>query len=205
MASMFYPAVRQTIDALLAQADLIPAERKAALDTLTDYITRRRAQGGPVQLVFICTHNSRRSHISQIWAATAAAYYGLEDVRCYSGGTEATAFNPRAVAAIRRAGFQIENPGGPNPPYRVLFAADAPAVECFSKIYDDPTNPHSDFAAVMTCSDADANCPFIPGATRIALTYEDPKAADDTSQETARYDERVRQIGRELLWAMGRV
>ncbi len=205
MATDLLPSVRQTLDALLAEGERIPDERKLALDILAAYIAGKRAQGGPVQLVFICTHNSRRSHISQIWAATAAAFYGLGDVRCFSGGTEATAFNPRAVAAMKRTGFLIENPGGSNPHYHVHFATGAPAVECFSKVYDDPANPRSDFAAVMTCSDADANCPFIPGATRIALTYEDPKAADDTPEEAARYDERVRQIGRELLWAMGRV
>jgi arsenate reductase (thioredoxin) len=204
MAASLFPAVRHTVDALLAEGDRIPDERKLALHTLADYIAGKRAKGGPVQLVFICTHNSRRSHISQIWAATAAAYFGLGDVRCYSGGTEATAFNPRAVAAMKRAGFQIESPGGSNPHYRVHFAPGAPAVECFSKVYDDPANPRSDFAAVMTCSEADANCPFIPGATRIALTYEDPKAADDTPDEAARYDERVRQIGRELLYTMQR-
>ncbi len=205
MATALLPAVQHTVDALIAECDLIPEERKTSLETLAGYIAQKRAGGGPIQLVFICTHNSRRSHISQIWAAVAASFYGLVDVTCYSGGTEATAFNPRAVAAMQRAGFLIENPGGPNPHYHVHFATDEPAVECFSKVYDDPANPRSDFAAVMTCSDADANCPFIPGATRIALTYEDPKAADDTPEEAARYDERVRQIGRELLWAMGRV
>ena len=55
----------------------------------------------------------------------------------------------------------------------------------------------------MTCSDADENCPFIPGAEmRLPLTYEDPKEADDKPEERAVYDERVRQIGREIFYAM---
>ena len=183
----------------------IPEDRKALLNHLSAYVADRRKEGKPVYLNFICTHNSRRSHISQIWAAAAAAYYGIEDIHCFSGGTEATAFNPRAVAAMQRAGFSIENPGGENPHYRVSFSPGGLALECFSKVYDDPFNPKSDFAAVMTCSHADENCPFIPGATRISITYDDPKVADDTPQETARYDERVRQIGCELFFAMAGV
>ena len=194
----FYPDLSARISSLIKDFDLIPAERKADLENLAAYI---KAQPAPVKLNFICTHNSRRSHISQIWAATAAHYYNVS-VRCFSGGTEATAFNPRAVAAMERAGFMIHNPGGTNPHYLVSFAKNEPPLTCFSKTYNDPTNPDTNFAAVMTCDHADKNCPFIPGATRMALTYKDPKEADDTPEETARYDERVRQIGTELLYAM---
>lgn len=193
-----HPALRTYITTLTAAFDQIPAARKAVLEQLAAYI---KAQPEAARLNFICTHNSRRSHISQIWAATAAYYYKVP-VACFSGGTEATAFNPRAVAAMERAGFIIDNPGGENPHYLVSFAKNAPALTCFSKTYDDAVNPKTDFAAVMTCNHADANCPFIPGATRIALTYRDPKEADDTPEETARYDERVRQIGTELCYAM---
>ena len=198
---VFYPELDLYLQELIDEADLIPNERKRELQRIVGYIDRVEA---PAQLNFICTHNSRRSHISQIWATTAAAFYDL-DIECYSGGTEATAFNPRAVAAMERAGFQIYNPGGDNPQYEVSYAEDEPVITCFSKTFDDPENPEDDFAAIMTCSHADANCPFIPGATRMSLTYRDPKEADDTPEESERYDERVRQIGRELLFAFSTV
>jgi len=198
-----FPKLETYTEDLLREADQIPKERQAKLERLAEYIRQRKASNEPVRLTFICTHNSRRSHISQIWAAAAAVYFGLENIYTFSGGTEATAFNPRAVAAMQRAGFQIENPGGENPHYRVAFAEKAENLECFSKTYDDPFNPQSDFAAIMTCSQADENCPFIPGAAfRLSLPYDDPKAADDTPEETDVYDERVRQIGRELFFAM---
>ena len=197
-----YPALNQYLERLIPSIPDIPDSRKELLHTLSQYIIERKQQGTPVHLNFICTHNSRRSHISQIWAVTAAAYFDLDDIHCYSGGTEATAFNPRAVAAMERAGFWIENPGGSNPHYLVTFSENGKHIECFSKVYDDPFNPSTDFAAVMTCSHADENCPFIPGAKRIAITYEDPKVADDTPQEQERYDERVNQIGVELLYTM---
>lgn len=197
-----YPELKSYIQSLEGEFGQIPKERKETLAMLAKYILDKRKSGKAVSLNFICTHNSRRSHISQIWAATAAAYYNVDGVATYSGGTEATAFNPRAVAAMERAGFQIGNPGGENPHYQVSFSYQLPALECFSKTFNAPFNPGSDFAAVMTCSDADANCPIVPGAEkRIPITYEDPKVADDRPEEANRYDERVRQIGREILYA----
>ena len=145
--------------------------------------------------------------MSQIWAATAAAYYGIKDgVNTYSGGTEATAFNPRAVAAMERAGFKVESPGGQNPHYQLTYNKNDQILECWSKKYDDPANANENFAAVMTCSQADKNCPFIPGATlRVPIPYEDPKIADGTAQEVAKYDERCRQIATEMFYMMSQV
>lgn len=190
------PILTQYIQDLLPDTDRIPEGRRKLLRRLASHIRPG------FSLTFICTHNSRRSHFGQIWAAVAAAWYGVEGVKTYSGGTEATAFNPRAVAALERAGFRVEDPGGENPIYRVSFSENEPALECFSKVYDHPANPSQDFITVMTCSEADENCPFIPGATlRVPLTYEDPKEADGTPEEAARYDERCRQIAVEMFYA----
>ena len=203
MSVNFYPSLKSYLKNLLAEFDQIPSDRQEELKGLANYISNRLEKNQGVQLNFICTHNSRRSHISQIWASAAACYFELKNIKCFSGGTEATAFNPRAVAAMKRVGFHIEKSTiGCNPHYQVYCSDSISPIEAFSKTYDDTTNPRSDFAAVMTCDHADANCPFIPGAKRFALTYEDPKLADDTPEEIERYDERVRQIGRELLFMM---
>jgi arsenate reductase len=185
---------------IIRDGDTIPPERKARLDRLTDYLRKTEAP----RLTFICTHNSRRSQIAQVWATVAAAYYGIE-LEAYSGGTEVTAFNPRAVAALERTGFRVEPTGdAANPRYQITYAEGLPPLECWSKSYDDPANPDRDFAALMTCSEADAGCPFIPGAAfRLPLTYADPKEADGTDQEMERYDERVREIGGEVFYAVG--
>ena len=194
--------VHQLTEELLAEAALIPVARQALLNQLTSYLVQKLGNSEPVALHFICTHNSRRSHLAQIWAAVAAAYFGMPNLTTFSGGTESTAFNPRAVTALERAGFPIKNPGGGNPRYEVYYALDTPPLICFSKTYDDPANPRAQFAAIMTCSDADEDCPFIPGAElRLPLTYEDPKIADDTPEEAARYEERLRQIVLEILYA----
>jgi arsenate reductase len=201
-----YTTLQTYSDGLISEFNQITPERKEALEKLTAYIRAQKDSGFAVQLTFICTHNSRRSHLGQIWAAAAASYYGIEGVTTYSGGTEATAFNPRAVAAMERAGFVIDNPGGDNPRYLVHFTEGDAGIRCFSKKYDDAVNPQKDFAAIMTCSQADADCPFIPGAKfRLALPYNDPKEADNTPQETERYDERCRQIGREIMYAFSKL
>ena len=169
---------------------------------MADFVLEKGSGEEVAALTFICTHNSRRSHLSQLWAATAAAWYGVDHVKTYSGGTEATAFNPRAVASIKRSGFQVETPDEEkNPHYSVKFAESAPAQECFSKKFADPFNPQKDFAAVMTCSQADKSCPLVRGAElRVSLPFVDPKEADGTPEEAATYDARSKQIGTEMFY-----
>jgi arsenate reductase len=196
-----------TVDQLNLEFDQIPAERRQILNQLTAFVQDKIDTGQTTYLNFICTHNSRRSHLSQVWAQAAAHCYGIPNVVCFSGGTEATAFNPRAVKAMQDAGFSISKfANGENPVYDVRFSPDVPGIRAFSKKYDDPFNQSDNFAAVMTCSHADENCPVVLGATaRIALTYDDPKDFDGTPQETVKYAERVHEIGREILYAFSQV
>lgn len=205
-AAMF-PAVDQYIASRVAEFDQIPSERKAQLRKLSLYVQSRVKAGEPVRLTFICTHNSRRSHLSQIWAATAAAHYGVPGVETFSGGTEATAFNPRAIAAVERAGFEVDaQDESKNPKQAVRFHQGGDPMLCFSKVYDEAPNPQSDYCAVMTCSDADKSCPNVRGASqRVALPYEDPKVADNTLAEAQKYDERCAQIAREMLYVFSQV
>lgn len=200
------PALDRFAQSLAPEIDAIPAERRQILDRLAEHVRSQHESGKAARLVFVCTHNSRRSQISQAMAAMAAYRSGVERVETFSGGTEATAFNPRAVAALQRAGFAIEKGAGENPRYSVSFAKNRPALKAWSKKFDDPANPSQDFAAVMTCDQADKACPLVSGSTlRIALPFEDPKRADNTPEEAAAYDTRVRQIGAEMLYLFGRV
>jgi len=201
------PSLLPTVERLTNAFDQIPNDRRAIINQLTAFIEDKVRANKNVYLNFICTHNSRRSHLSQIWAQTAAYYYHVPKVWCFSGGTEATAFNPRAVKAMRDAGFSIEaRKDADNPIYEVRFATGADPIIAFSKKYDDPFNHNQDFAAIMTCSHADENCPLVLGATaRIALTYDDPKNFDGTPLEAAKYSERVSEIGREILYTFSQV
>ena len=201
------PTLLTKVEQLIHEFDKIPVARKETVKQLSEFVQNKIVSGKTVYLNFICTHNSRRSHLAQLWAQTAAHYYGIKNVECFSGGTEATAFNPRAVKAMQTAGFDISiAKEGSNPVYEVRYAEYANPVIAFSKKYDDPFNHNKDFAAIMTCSQADENCPLVLGASaRIALTYDDPKEFDGTPLETAKYAERVDQIGREILYAFSQV
>ncbi|MEM9704396.1 MAG: protein-tyrosine-phosphatase [Planctomycetota bacterium] len=203
MANELLPELRAYVADRITEFGQIPTARREELAELARFLAERRTAERPARLTFICTHNSRRSHLGQLWAAVAAVHYGIEHVETHSGGTEATAFNPRAVAALQRAGFRIESEGAAeNPHYEVTFTASGPPSICFSKQYDAAPNPQTDFAAILVCTSADAACPTVPGAAfRLALPYEDPKLADDTPAEATRYDERTAQIGREMLYA----
>ncbi len=203
VSKMLYSALAKTIENL--DFNLIPNERKALLLPLINYIKEKVSNKEEINLNFICTHNSRRSQFSQLWAQTAAYYYGI-NANCFSGGVEVTAFNERAVASIERVGFQVSSQGKENPNYTVSFAEEAQPLIMLSKLFDDSTSPLSNFAAIMTCSHADENCPFIPGAeARIPLLYEDPKAFDGTNQEAKMYNKRSLQIANELFFVFSQV
>jgi arsenate reductase len=202
-----YKPLEENIQSLIGTFHTISTERKEILKQLSDFVEAKARNKKKIELIFICTHNSRRSHIAQIWAQTAAAFYGTENVLSYSGGTEATAFNPRAIEAMQKAGFKINaTSNGPNPVYKVAFSDNANEVIAFSKKYDSESNPQKGFAAIMTCSHADENCPVVFGMEkRISLPYNDPKDFDGTTDETAKYSERVKEIGTEILYAFSQV
>lgn len=191
--------MKNTIEKGISEFDLISKDRKIELEVLSKFVSDR---SGKADVIFICTHNSRRSHLSQIWAQVAANHYGFDEVTCYSGGTEATAFFPSGIDAIRNAGIEVlKLSEGVNPVYAVNYSETAHPVICFSKKYNDSFNPQKGFAAIMTCDHADQNCPFIPDAgARIPIRYEDPKVADGTPQQLAKYIERSEQICREMLY-----
>jgi arsenate reductase len=198
-----FPNLAGTIDK--ARSLPISSQRKEVLQILIDYIQNKVNSREEINLNFICTHNSRRSQFSQIWAQTAADFFGVP-ADCYSGGVEVTAFNERAVESIKRSGFRVTKKGIENPVYFIFHSDEGEPISAFSKLYDDPINKASRFAAVMTCSHADENCPFIPGTEhRIPVRYEDPKKYDDTSEEASRYDERSLQIASEMFYVFEQV
>lgn len=199
--------LQQYVEQIVDNFASIEATRQNRLKEVSDYISSKRENRKKLALTFICTHNSRRSHFSQIWAQLAAFYYEIQAIECYSGGTEATAFNIRAVEAIQRCGILVKaDSAAENPVYSLQYAEGEAEIVAFSKKYNDPRNPQSDYAAIMTCSDADENCPIVFGADkRFPVTYTDPKEADDTPEETATYDLRCKQIATEMFYIFSHV
>lgn len=179
-----------------------PTEKRSGpLGQLVNFLKERKVSGEPIRLNFICTHNSRRSHIGQLWAQALGFAYGYDDLKTYSGGTEGTAFNPNAIAALKAQGFEFQQLDETvNPHWQVSYATGQ-HTEAWSKVYSDEANPKSGYGAVMVCSEADEACPIVFGATeRVSLPYEDPKKSDGTPAQEETYLARARQIARELIW-----
>ncbi|WP_378188432.1 low molecular weight phosphatase family protein [Aquimarina sp. W85] len=200
-----YTPIKQTIEHL--NPETITKERAAVLQPLVAFIQHKIETHQQIRINFICTHNSRRSHLSQIWAQTMASYFGINHVYCYSSGTEVTALFPSVIDALQHAGFKIHTLANTeNPVYSIKYDDNEPAIIGFSKKIDDTFNPTSQFAAIMTCDSANEACPFVPGAEkRIPITFEDPKVFDNTPDQQDKYQERSLQIATDLWYVFSQL
>jgi protein-tyrosine-phosphatase len=201
-SSSFFPTIAAYIQSLETEFESISAERKSRLSEIATFIQTKQQANEAVEIIYICTHNSRRSHIAQIWGHVLAVYHGIQGVHSYSGGTESTAFHPNAMEAFHNIGFDITHRGRENNPrHKVTFAEGLDPIKAWSKLYTDPENPRKKFCAIMVCDHADANCPIVFGANqRFSLPYRDPKESDGTPQQTEIYAERCRQIAVEIAY-----
>lgn len=201
-----YKTLSTTISTIL-ESQMISATRKEVLAPLVAYIQSKVDSKSPIRINFICTHNSRRSHLTQIWMQVAASYYGIVNVTCYSGGTEQTAMYPMVATVLKEQGLDVfKIAEGENPIYAIKYGDNEIPIIGFSKKYDAAFNPSSDFAAVMTCSQADGDCPFIAGAERrIPITFEDPKVFDGTENQQAGYFNRSLEIASEMFYIVSQI
>tara|TARA_R110000796_G_scaffold159169_3_gene275756 strand:- start:3724 stop:4356 length:633 start_codon:yes stop_codon:yes gene_type:complete len=203
LITQLLPNIEEFVSSISVES--ISKERKAVLQPLINYIQSKQDQDEVTQLNFICTHNSRRSQLTQAWAKVLAVHFGIQ-IESFSGGVEVTAFNQSAINALINNGFKAELEGETNPKVNLTFSENHVPLVMFSKKFDDAINPVEDFAAIMTCSDADANCPFIAGAERrIPVKYDDPKLFDGTPEEAVKYAERSLQIATEMFYVFSQI
>lgn len=197
------------LEQFTSQIDIttIDEKRKNTLQPLIDFIQTKVDKQEAVKLNFICTHNSRRSHLAQIWAQTAAHYFNISNVSCYSGGTEATAIYPAVIETLKNTGFSIcTMTTSENPKYAIKFTEDQASIVGFSKRWDDASNPKDSFGAIMTCSEADGDCPVVFGAeTRVPIHYNDPKAFDHSPSKMEEYNKTNLKIATEMSYVFSQI
>jgi len=197
------PTLRENIAELLTVE--LPKVRLQLLQPLSQFVQNKVICNEAARIIFICTHNSRRSQFCQVWAQTAADFFGVP-VQCFSGGVEVTKVSDQSVSSLERFGFDVVRGRGENPVHVIRHSEGGQGIRAFSKAYNDPVNSGEPFAVVMTCSDADDNCPVIPDAEiRFAMLYKDPMAFDDTPEEAVQYDECSAQIASEMLYVFSRI
>jgi arsenate reductase len=196
-----YPDIETYVSSL--NVDEIPEERRRKLEPVIGHLSEKLLSNGVLRMAFICTHNSRRSHLAQIWAQTLAHHLGISAFEAYSAGTEATALYPLVIQTLEKAGFRIQELASqPQSVYAIKYSDNEAPIIGFSKTLDNPFNPAGGFTAIMTCSQADAGCPFVPGAEkRFPITYDDPKIYDNSDLAHEKYEERSRQIATEWYYA----
>lgn len=203
--SNLFPGIKEVINKF--DLSKITDQRKANLELLVKYLREKVSKNEEIRIKFICTHNSRRSQFSQVWAQALAHFFGIEKIFCYSGGTEATALFPAVAEALEESGFQIKKISqGDNPVYRIKYSANEHPIIGFSKKLDDDFNPESGFAAVLTCDSANEACPVVPGAAiRIPVEFSDPKIFDNTPEQIKKYREKNLEIATELFYVFSKI
>ena len=203
-----YNNLNNSIIELIKEFNLITENRKQKLENLALVINESLTNFGKAEITVICTHNSRRSQLGQLWIKTAAIHYGIKNIYTFSGGTEATSFNCRMVNAVKEYGFKVKQlDENANPKYHILLGEEDESMDIlFSKVYSENYNPQSNYIAIIVCSQADEGCPFVAGASkRISLPYIDPKEFDDTEFESFKYLEKVKEIGRDMLYMTSKI
>jgi len=200
MKKALFEAVTHVVQSL--DINTVSEDRQKTLQPLIDYLQVKLGNNEAIRLNFICTHNSRRSHLSQIWAQTMAAYYDINKVSTYSGGTEATALFPKIAETLTNQGFKISILSvGKNPVYCIKYGRNEAGIIAFSKKFNASFNPETVYAAILTCSSADQGCPVVFGCDiRIPITYMDPKKSDNTPRQSEIYLERSLQIATEMKY-----
>lgn len=198
---MMYSDLKNFISTTIQSENNIAPTRRQELQYFAKIIVQNILKDAAAHILFICTHNSRRSHLCQIWSTVAADYYKIHDkVKAFSGGTEVTALNPRIIKTLQGIGFKIESEKGENPVHLIFFDDMKSPIEGFSKLFTAPPNPEKDFIAIMNCTEAEEACPLVLGASaRIFLPYSDPKISDDTPSEADTYYARTAQIAAEMF------
>ena len=173
---------------------------KKELLKLIDYISNKINLDKEININFICTHNSRRSIFSQIWAKVFSDYYGLQKVRTFSGGTESTYVSQNVIKTLSSYGFVINKlDQKKNSNYEITYSSSKNKILIFSKKYNEISNPKKNFVAVTTCLSAKENCPFISSSEKIiSLSYDDPKKYDKISEPTKMYLNISNQIATDM-------
>ncbi len=206
------PRVRAHADFLTTSFDMIDEQHRLAGQKLAEWIAANYRPGKQLDVIAVCTANSRRSFLGETMGNIAAAYYGMPEIRFHSGGTAATRIQQsHSTWRSRRSAWKSSQParksprgepGTANPIYRLCWgAAESGEVSLqtteFSKRYDDSTNPRQGFAALMVCGEADAACPSVKGSVlRVSMPYLDPKIYDGGAFEEAKYAERRDDMAR---------
>ena len=199
--------LKEYIKTIFKNIDMgLEKNRKDKLVKLAQVIKRNHEQKNIVKIIFICTHNSRRSQFSQVWAYISSLYFKLDFIKPFSGGTEIDTVNLNVINSLISSGLKIEKTHKGKAIYLLKSFKKDKGINLYSKVYNSKLNPSKHFIAIMTCSDADQMCPVIKGADKkVSLPYSDPRVADNTGLEKEVYNQTCSIIAKEMFYLMKQV
>jgi protein-tyrosine-phosphatase len=196
------PTLKTLCEQIATQISTISSERKLKLDQLSAVLQQEINKNQSVNLVFVCTHNSRRSHFAQVWWETLHYYLKLNFFETFSAGTEVTRIHEHTLQTLEGHGFQLKPLDKKENPTIQVAVDEHKKMLCFSKLTNHPSIKQP-YVAILTCADAEENCPYIPEAKqRFALTYNDPKKSDGTPDQERIYHERSLTIATEAFYVL---
>lgn len=197
-----YPILFNYVRDLYPDYDKIPFERKAVLEEIANYLIGAQQLENTGKIIFIETDHLARSVMVHAWAMAASYYYGIENVKIYSGGINAAKISKDAIIALEKAGFIIYKiQEGNNPEYEIKYSYNIEPLILRSIKYNDKSNPNINFGSIIICSNADINLPVVKGNNfRTSLHYFDPSAYDGTSDAPELYLEKSKEIATEMFY-----
>jgi len=197
-----YPILFNYARNLYKEYSSIPVERRYILDEIANYVIGSTQFEGNASLIIIGSNNATRSILVESWANAAAYYYGIHNVRIYSGGINATRISKNSILALEEAGFIIyKTTENQYPAYEIKYSYNLPPLIVRSKKYDDKANPTKGYGAIFVCPNADINVPALNGNNfRTSLYYYDPVAYDMSEDALKQYLIRSKGIATEMFY-----
>ena len=161
-------------------------KRKKRLDNIASVINENLNKTRSI--VFLCTHNSRRSQICEVWGKVFAEIY-RKKININSAGAFKTVVHSQVYESIVKCGLVVDNKK------EIFF--DKKKFKLNSKTIDSLTMKN--FIAVMTCSNAEKSCPNDPRSIRnIKMFFNDPRIYDETDKMSREYLNTTIYIAEEL-------
>jgi len=202
-----YPILNEYVKELYREFRDIPEERRFRLNEIVDYVQNQRMLNKNPQLLFISSNQASIGQMIQIWAETAAYYYGLTGIKTYSGGMNPQGISTSTIVSLERAGFIVyrSNIEGVDL-YKVKYSYNLRPIQIFPKKIDYRINPRADYMAIMVERSADINISRVRGThDRLSLPYNDPLQYEDSAMEDGAYDHLCRQIALEMFYVFSQL
>lgn len=175
-------------------------KRLKILDQLMVYLKELVAKKLELNVIFVCTHNSRRSQFAQFWLDTFLHNFGIENYNIFSAGTVETEVHKNVISVIEHYGFTVTKDSEINNKKYKIALGKGYEINLFSKEITSVLEAGlGSFVLIFVCDSAYENCPFvIENQKHFSLTFEDPGRYDEDLNALEYYQKCAYKIAAEM-------